>query len=77
MRLFKIFPKCGHCKSTRIKKGYFSRGWNKLCNQASGDNGYWCNHCFKISWIDSYERAIEKKKEWCTVNKKTTTTVII
>lgn len=67
--------RCGHCDSKKIDKGYYRRGWNNLCNQASGDNGYWCFNCLRVSWVKTYEEATRDKKEWCTVYKNTTVTV--
>ncbi len=76
MGLFKKRKRCGHCNSSKIEKGYYVRGYNSLCEQASGDDGYWCNNCWKISWVRSVEEAKAVSVDWCTVNENTTTLVI-
>ena len=75
--MLKIFKRlrCGHCNSGNIDKGYYHRGWNNLCEQAYGNDGWFCNKCFNISWSKTYEEAVKAKKDWCTIYKNTTVTI--
>lgn len=63
-------PKCPLCNSTDIKDGYYSRGWNWLCSQASGDRGIFCNNCHKVSFEHSDERFLKTLPEWCDHPKR-------
>ena len=67
--------RCGHCNSTRIKRGYYSRGWNNALSQASGDEGWMCDNCIKVSWEQTVEKAVKNAPSWCTVYEKSTTLV--
>lgn len=63
-KLFKL-PICGKCNSLKMKPGYYSRGWNNLCEQACGDHGYLCDRCLKITWKQTLEEYKKKLPYWC------------
>jgi hypothetical protein len=61
----RIIKRCYHCGSKKIDRGYYSRGWNNLCNQASGDYGYWCYDCCKVSFIKTLDEYKATLPKWC------------
>lgn len=58
--------RCKHCGSKKIDKGYYTRGWNNWCEQAAGDEGYWCNDCLKVSFIKSLDEYKDQLPKWVT-----------
>ena len=56
---------CKWCGSLDVDKGYYTRGWNNYCNQACGDRGYFCNKCYKLTFIQSLESYKEHLPHWC------------
>lgn len=68
-RLFGI--KCPHCKQRgwdNMRKNQYIRGYNNMCTQASGDEGFYCMACGGITFLISYEESRRIKPSWCTVN---------
>ncbi len=70
-RLFGI--KCPHCKKrgTDMRSNHYTRGYNNLCTQASGDSGFYCMGCQRITFLISYEESRRITPTWCTVNPDT------
>lgn len=69
-RLFGI--KCPHCnKRTDMRQGQYTRGYNEMCQQASGDDGFYCMGCGGITYRISYEESRRITPSWCTVNPDT------
>ena len=66
-RLFGI--KCPHCnkRGTDMRSNTYTRGWNNLCEQASGSDGFFCMGCNGITFLTSYEEARRTTPTWCTV----------
>lgn len=62
-----FFPdRCEKCKSTTLHKSSgWTRGWNNLCEQATGDSGTRCFDCGHIKWDQSLEEYKSKLPEWC------------
>lgn len=61
-------PKCPKCGSRRLKSGYFTRGWNKLCTQAYGDDGSICEDCIHVTFntcLGEHRMILEKYSPWC------------
>lgn len=65
-RLFGV--KCPNC-SVRgaMHQAEYTRGWNNLCNQASGDTGLRCMSCSTIAFLTSFEESRRLTPAWCTV----------
>lgn len=57
-------PKCPNCNSRDQEYGYWTRGWNHLCDQAAGDYGYFCNNCYHVHFLDSKEGFETRNPEW-------------
>lgn len=68
-------PICKHCNSLNIQAGYYIRGWNNMCNQACGDNGYFCMKCCKITFVKSLSDYQKTLPEWCEANVLTTKSI--
>ena len=66
--LTKLFGiRCSHCRSRDTHWGYYSRGWNNLCQQAHGSDGHWCGNCYKISFRLSTKEYRHIIPDWCDV----------
>ena len=66
-RLFGI--KCPHCnKRTDMRRRHYVRGYNEMCEQALGDDGFYCMDCTGITWRISYEDTCRIFPKWCTVS---------
>lgn len=59
--------RCEKCGSLNIRKGYYTSGWNNLCNQASGDNGVICEDCIHVEFDEPFEERLKKKPDWVTL----------
>lgn len=57
---------CRKCGSFNLNYGHWTRGWNNLCGQATGANGWRCFDCGKIVWKQTDEEYAESLPEWCT-----------
>ena len=69
-RLFGL--KCPHCdKRGGLQRDTYTRGWNEMCTQASGDVGFYCMRCQHITFLTSYEEARRTTPTWCTVSPDT------
>jgi len=57
-------PQCGkrHKESGR---GWWTRGWNRHCNQAVADTGWRCYECGHIVWDHSLAEYRESLPPWC------------
>lgn len=65
-RLFGI--KCPHCKErTDMRRDEYTRGYNNMCEQASGCSGFYCMSCGGITYTLSYEEDRRVTPAWCTV----------
>lgn len=66
-RLFGI--KCPHCerRCTDMRSDQYTRGRNNLCEQTSGEAGFYCMGCQKITFLISYEESRRVTPAWCTV----------
>jgi len=62
--------KCPNCGSTNISEGYYARGWNNLCSQASGDKGIYCYQCEQLTIFTRDEEYLEHQPCWCSLNGK-------
>jgi hypothetical protein len=62
-------PTCKKCGSTAVHKGYYTSGYNNLCEQASGDDGTLCTDCWHIEFDEPFEVRKEKKPEWVTLHR--------
>lgn len=58
--------RCSHCGSKKINRGHYIRGWNNLCEQGAGDEGYWCYDCCKVTFIRTLEEYEQIKQDWVT-----------
>lgn len=65
----KVIP-CKHCGSKKTENGFYTRGWNNLCQQADGDNGAWCPKCCKVTFARSLESYKASLPEWCVAWSK-------
>jgi hypothetical protein len=63
--------KCPYCHERGIERGYWARGRNHLCQQASGDWGGYCKHCHQVSFTNTDEEFEAKQPEWCSLSDKT------
>lgn len=63
IKLFGIRP-CKRCRGWNTYYGYYSSGWNHLCNQASGDYGRLCTDCWYIEFNESLEIRRVKSPSW-------------
>jgi hypothetical protein len=63
----KGIPYCKHCGSWDVDKPHsgYTRGWNNLCEQATGDRGAYCNNCGQINWDQSLEDYKKSLPDWC------------
>lgn len=73
MKVLRIkYPKkkqrCKKCNSRKVTRGYFNRGRNNLCEQATGDSGYYCERCGHIEFDKSEDEYIKVLPYWCSVN---------
>ena len=69
-RLFGI--KCHHChKRGGMRRDHYTRGYNNLCTQASGDEGFYCMECGGITFLISYEESRRITPTWCSVQPDT------
>jgi len=70
-QFFKIFSKwvhkkiCPKCRSLLMQRGYYIRGWNDLCDQATGDFGYRCYDCGYIEWNKTCGEYKKELPHWC------------
>ena len=55
---------CEKCGSIHLKRGYYTSGWNYLCNQASGDIGVICCDCIHVKFDEPLEVRQEKSPSW-------------
>lgn len=64
-RLFGI--KCPHCglRGQMGRSNSYIRGYNNLCTQASGDEGFYCMGCSGITYLTSYEEFRRVLPAWC------------
>jgi hypothetical protein len=59
---------CPHCnKRGGMRKNQYTRGYNSFCQQASGDDGFYCMECTGITWRKSFEECRRITPAWCTV----------
>lgn len=56
---------CPKCLRMQMRRGYYTRGWNNLCDQATGDNGYRCYNCGHMVWDHTLEEYKERLPKWC------------
>jgi len=65
-----IFKKrCTKCKSKNLTDGIWRRGWNELCQQATGDSGIRCYDCGHIVWKQNFEEYQKSLPKWCRAYK--------
>ena len=59
--------RCENCGSKNVGNTYscYIRGYNKLCKQACGDSGAFCNDCCHITFIQSLEEYKSSLPNWC------------
>ena len=60
--------RCMRCTGKNVGNthGNYSRGYNTLCQQASGDKGAYCNDCGYITFITSFEDYKKTLPSWVT-----------
>jgi hypothetical protein len=65
---FVFGEKCPNCGSRGHRKTShnFTRGWNHLCTQASGDFGKYCESCQSVYFEKSDEEYLDGLPDWCT-----------
>ncbi len=68
-KYYKNKKQCIKCKSKRIDRGYWIRGWNNLCSQACGDIGDRCFDCGDINWDKTLKEYKLKLPIWCDAYK--------
>jgi len=61
-------PTCPHCGSWNVRRGYFTRGWNHLCEQTAGDRGVQCPECLTITFDKTRKESLKITPCWCTFN---------
>lgn len=64
----KAIRRCTKCGSHKLKEGYYTSGWNNLCQQASGDKGVFCKRCGKIEFDETLVQRKAKAPAWIDVN---------
>lgn len=60
-------PNCGAMIKDDSISSRWARGYNHLCRQADGDDGWYCESCRKVHFKDSLEEHLKKLPDWCSV----------
>lgn len=70
-RLFGV--ECPNCqKRSNMREQYnYTRGWNNLCSQACGCNGFYCMECGTVIYTISEEDYRADLPDWCTPSSDT------
>ena len=62
------WPTCRKCGSTDLAPGHYNRGYNNWCRQACGDDGYFCNKCYAVTFKQTLEEYKKKLPHWCVAH---------
>lgn len=56
---------CPECGKRHMEHYYaWTRGWNELCSQASGEPGTRCYDCGHIVWDTPYDEYVARLPDW-------------
>ena len=60
---------CEKCGTRALHRGYWTRGHNHMCEQATGDDGTRCFECGDIVWDRTFEEYKKALPRWCEAHE--------